>query len=565
MAQSLSNLPIGAKIKFGKHSINGETAQPIIWWVVAKNHYDSSSITLFPEKVIDIRIYDADEPTNPITGRGDGGNNRYSVSNIHQWLNSNQLDWYVPQHDYDAPPDYQNRPGFLYNFTNAEYNAIKTTTVKSNLAGRDGGGYDTITAKIFLPACEELNLLNNNEVKDNEMGRAWGYPSDIVQVRGVMTSQVKAYTQVDIGEETAINYFVRNVGSSVATVVEVFGYISSWAFASGVGAATYQRGIRPVMNLSSTLSISDTTDSDGCYTAIWNSAPPVPSTINVPTLYGGKTAIISWSKVTDPDGDTVTYQLESSINGGAYTTIYSGSNLSYTSTISFGMTSVQYRVRAMDSKGATSGYIASGNKSVINNNAPVISSSWSSNSVGTRSSEFAVDYTVTDVESSTLTVTEEIDGVKIRSYTATSGVKNEFSVKGTTWLTLSIGQHTIRITASDGLDNTVKTFTFVKSVSSFTVQNNNPIAASTRPSRIKVSVIRNIPAEATLKIEVCNNGFDSSPTWEDATSSMNSGLVYLFSNTTKTSTNWGVLIRVTVNRNGGSGECYVSSIGGNFE
>ena len=38
MAQALSNLPIGAKVKFGKYSVNGEAAQSIIWLVVAKNH-----------------------------------------------------------------------------------------------------------------------------------------------------------------------------------------------------------------------------------------------------------------------------------------------------------------------------------------------------------------------------------------------------------------------------------------------------------------------------------------------------------------------------------------------
>ena len=38
MAQKISNLPLGAKIKYGRHSINGETAQDIIWFVVAKNH-----------------------------------------------------------------------------------------------------------------------------------------------------------------------------------------------------------------------------------------------------------------------------------------------------------------------------------------------------------------------------------------------------------------------------------------------------------------------------------------------------------------------------------------------
>ena len=47
MAQLLSNLPIGAKVKFGKHSINGETALPITWVVVAKNHTGALLLALY--------------------------------------------------------------------------------------------------------------------------------------------------------------------------------------------------------------------------------------------------------------------------------------------------------------------------------------------------------------------------------------------------------------------------------------------------------------------------------------------------------------------------------------
>ena len=563
MAQNLSNLPIGAKIKFGKHSVNGETAQPITWMVVAKNHYDNSSITLLSEKVIDIRMYDAEEPTNPNDGRAMSGNSRYSLSNIHQWLNSNIINWYNPQHDYDAPPDYNNRPGFLYNFTSVEYNAIKTTTITANLSSTDGDGYESVNAKLFLPACEELNLLNNDDVKDSKMGKAWGYPTDIVQVRGTLTSQVKTHTQVDIGDETAIDYLTRNV-SMATTVAMVGGYISSWAFGMGVTSASRNKGVRPVMNLSSTLSISDTTDSDGCYTAVWNSNPPMPTTFNVPTsIYGGKQTALSWSSVTDPDGNSVTYQLEQSLNGGAYTTIYSGTNLSYTTTITYGTTSVQFRVKAVDSVGASSGYNASTSRTVINNVAPTISGSDSN--LGTKNAEFTQTYTISDSNSNTVTVTEAVDGIRVRSYTATLNATNTFSVIGSTWLTLANGTHTMTITATDGIDSTIRTYTFVKSMNGFTIQTTVAKSVSTRPTRIKLNIGREIPIGAIFKVEVCNNGFDTTKTWEDATSSVTGGLVHIFTNTTKTSTNWGVLIRITVTRNNTSGACYISSIGGNFE
>ena len=563
MAQILSNLPIGAKIKFGKHSINGETAQPITWLVVAKNHYDSSSITLLAEKVIDIRQYDAQEPTNPNDSRVSSGNSRYSLSNIHQWLNSNKIYWYTSQHNYDAPPDYNNRPGFLYNFESVEYDAIKTTTITSNLSSVDGGGYESISAKLFLPACEELNLLNSDEVKDNKMGTAWGYPTDIVQVRGTLTTQVKTYTQVDIEGATAIDYLTRNTDGD-AYVAMVGGLISSWSFKMGITNTSRNKGVRPVMNLSPTLSISDTTDSDGCYTAIWNSAPLMPTTFNVPTtIYGGKQTTLSWSSVTDPDNDSVTYQLEQSLNGGAYTTIYSGANLSYTTTIAYGTTSVQFRVRTTDSKGASSGYNSSTSRTVINNVAPTISGS--NSSLGTKNDEFTQTYTVSDSNSNGVTVTEAIDGVRVRSYTVTLGATNTFSVTGATWLTLANGSHTMTITATDGIDTTVRTYTFVKSMDSFTIQTTVARTSSTRPARIKLNIGREIPVGATFKVEVCNNGLDTTKTWEDATTSVTGGLVHLFSNTTKTATNWGVLIRVTVTRNNSSGACYISSIGGNFE
>jgi hypothetical protein len=322
-------------------------------------------------------------------------------------------------------------------------------------------------------------------------------------------------------------------------------------------------GIRPALNLSENCSVSDTTDYDGCYRFIWNSAPPVPTKLTVPTVYGGKSTNISWSSVVDPDGDSVTYQLDQSIMGGEYTNIYSGTNLAHNVVIPYGSTTVRFRVRAVDSLGATSGYIQSTIRTVINNNAPTISGS--DGSLGTKSAQFTQTYTITDVENNSVTVRELIDGVQIRSYVTTLGSTNTFSVTGNTWLSLANGIHTLTITATDGVDSSTRTYTFEKSVKSIIVQTDNPIASSNRPTRIKVNVNKTLPPEATFKVEVCNNGYDSPPTWEDATAGVNSGLVHLFTNTTKTASQWGVKIKVLVTRNGGSGACYINSIGGNFE
>lgn len=564
MAQNLSNLPIGAKIKFGKHSINGETAQDIIWLVVAKNYtgYPSNSITLLTEEIIDYRCFDAREPNNPTTVINEEGYARYAYSNLGQWLNSDASagQWYIAQHTYDQSPTaeyvynnapYAQRPGFLNSFSNGERTSILSTNVVTARTKWDGTGNDTVVQRVFIPSINEMTN--------------WSYFSAGATRKCYPTNQAITYSTVKPTQSnTTISWRLRDhYGDSSYDTAYIDGN-GDIRTDRGIAAYYCYIGIRPALNLASTLSISDTTDGDGCYAPIWNSAPPVPTTLNVPTIYGGKAVSISWNKVTDPDGNPVTYQLESAINGGAYTTIYSGANLSYSTTVAYGTTNVQFRLKAVDSLGATSGYISSTVRTVINNNAPTISGSDSN--LGSKDVGFSQVYTIGDSNNNPVTVSELLDGVQIRSFVATLNATNTFSVMGDTWLKLANGSHTMTITATDGIDSTTRTYTFVKSVSSFTIQNNTPFSASKRPSRIKLSIPREIPVGAIFKVEVCNNGFDSQKAWEDATSSVVGGLNHTFSNEAQPSAGkWGVLIRVTVNRNGKSGTCYVSSIGGNFE
>ena len=568
MAQSLSNLPIGAKIKFGKYSVNGETAQDIIWVVAAKNHrnYPADSITCLTEKIIDLRAADAAEPNNFGDIRTEG-NGDYGLSNIDQWLNKDATNWYQAAHSNDQAPNntyvqygktgYDTRPGFLSNFTNDEKNILMST----NLGYIKLNYENNITRKVFLPSASEVGL-----PRDVSDGVTWEYFTNAENRKAVLTAQCFNNTLLSAWKPTAITeYWYYWTRSGVTGYPENIWSVGSTGGLSGMAAYAGNYGIRPAINLPSTLSISNTTDSDGCYKVTRNSAPPVPTTLNVPTIYGGKAMSISWSKVTDPDGDNVTYQLESSVNGGEFTTLYSGANLSYTTTVAYGSTSVQFRVKAIDPDGESSGYITSTSRTVINNTAPSISGS--NGSLGEQNIEFTQTYKIEDAESNTVTVTEAIDGVQVRSYVVTLGAINTFSVTGNTWVKLANGNHTMTITATDGIDSSTRTYTFVKSVSSLMIQT-SPMVASTRPTRIKVSVTKTIPPAATFKIEVCNNGYasDDNKVWEDATSAMNSGLTHLFDNTDlKDSSQWGVIIRVTVNRNGGSGECHVSAIGGNFE
>lgn len=576
MAQALSNLPIGAKVKFGKYSVNGEVAQSIVWLVVAKNHsstpaYPTNSITLLTERSIDARCIDAKEPNNSSSDRASAGNNRYSLSNIDQWLNKDSAggSWYSAQHSVDQAPTsesvtggtaYVARPGFLNAFTAGEKNAIQSTTIRVARSTWDGAGYEDISRKVFLASATEVGVSIENGVAE---GATWSYFNSYTRITR-LTTQAANYSLSEVkSSEASGNWYwwLRTPRLSLPNrtyAVKPAGDTGYYYSYDG------NYGVRPALNLLSTTEVSDTADSDGCYTVIPNSAPSSPASIAVPsTIYGGKSNPISWSSATDVDGDTITYHLECSINGGAYTQIYSGTSATYAHLVPFGTTSVAYRVKATDPSGESSAYTTSTTKTVVNNNAPVISGEDSN--LGVKSSGFTGTYTITDANNNAVTVTESIDGVQIRALVATLGQAITYGVTGNTWLALPNGSHTLTIRATDGIDSTVRTYTFTKLVESFTIRNSTPWVSSTMPSRIMLVITRNIPSAATFKVEVCNNGYDASPTWEDATEAVKSGLVHVFSNTTKTASSWGVLIRVTVNRNGATGACYVSAIGGNFE
>ena len=174
---------------------------------------------------------------------------------------------------------------------------------------------------------------------------------------------------------------------------------------------------------------------------------------------------------------------------------------------------------------------------------------------------------MTDVDSGqTLTVTEKIDDTVKRTYTATSGQEYSFSVTAAEWVKLSNGSHTLTITADDGTGGSAtRTYTFSKNVSEIEFQLATPLETDDAVTKAIMSVARQIPAGATFTVEACNNGNDASPTWEDVTQAVTSGSKFFFSNTTKTATAWGFNFRIKVQRNTATGDCFISSVGGNFE
>lgn len=301
-------------------------------------------------------------------------------------------------------------------------------------------------------------------------------------------------------------------------------------------------------------------------TVVNNNAPSAPPSIAVPNdVKGGSTLVISWTAASDSDGNLSGYILERSTDGGsAYTQVYKGNALTYTDTITKGWSTVMYRVKAYDSYNAQSGYTTSTKRTVDNNTAPTITTSSAAN-LGTKSSGFTISYSVDDKDAGdTLTVTEKLDGTTKRTYTAARKTTNSFAVTGEYFQKITNGSHTMTVTVTDGKATVTKTFTFTKAVTAASITLAKPMEADAQITLCAITVGGLIPADAVFKVEVTNNGKDSSPVWEDATTEARNGRNHLFTNQTAAN-GFAFNFRVTAER-GASGESgYIASIQGGFQ
>lgn len=180
MAKLLSTLPVGSKIRFGRHSINGSNAEDIVWLVAANNHvgYPADTVTLISKSSIDQRAIDAKELSNTDESRMEGGSNRYAQSNIHQWLNKSGTNWYAKSSEHDMSPTndlvtdgtgYSTVEGFMSKFTLDELKIIKPTNIAVTIvkdSETTSRTLKTIPAKFFLPSKAEIGFIGEPIVQE---------------------------------------------------------------------------------------------------------------------------------------------------------------------------------------------------------------------------------------------------------------------------------------------------------------------------------------------------------------------------------------------------------------
>lgn len=271
--------------------------------------------------------------------------------------------------------------------------------------------------------------------------------------------------------------------------------------------------------------------------------------------------------IDDADGDTLTVVEE--LNDETIRTINNapkGEELTVTITseklYALGLNSVNtLKITVTDGKGGTAYRRVTFKRT---NSAPTISGQ--DKALGLKNGSFAENYTVSDVEGDNVVVTEFVDDVQIRSYQATLGQRETIELTREKWLSLTNGQHQLRIEAVDGnFATSVRVFSFSKKETVIKFELAAPEETDAAATKVLVTPTWKIEG-AVAKVEVCNNGFDAVPTWEDITAMVQINRVYNFTNKTKTASKWGVNIRFTITKNEGfEGEVSISGFGGAYE
>ncbi len=564
MSQTLGSLPVGAKIKEKDTKYLGV---PIVWLKADSDHtdYPSGSTTLITEKIIARRALDAKEPSNSDSNRKNYGNNKYSVSNIDQWLNSDAAAgaWYSARHSADQAPNstsnvsanpYSAKAGFLSEFSPAFKKALLDTTLKVALnTVTDGGNYETITRKVFLASRAETFGSAENSVMEGSLLALFAENTNAVRVayQGQTTVQDggtagSAWYWWLRTPHSSSSYYVRSVGSDGTL--------------SGLSAFNGSGGVRPLCNLKSDTLVSDSVDDEGCYELLLPVDAPENITVKTPIycspdyntggIEGGK-AEVSWSAVEGAEK----YILERSINGGIFNPIYSGDGIAFTDSITDNINTVQYRVCSVKGILQSEEYKTAATVVVQDNYPPFISGD--NTALGNTATRIKYKYTVYDGDDVNVTVKEYVNTTLLRTYTATGSQENTLEIDLITWNGLPVGDNTIKIVVIDDNNATAtqtKHFNKIGGVIEFEyVPFGNQIAV--RPKAINVQLDLVAPLDAKIQVLASNNANDTQPVWDNITTAVLSKHNHVFTNKSKEQgvNYYCVAVKVKIERNGADG------------
>ena len=318
-------------------------------------------------------------------------------------------------------------------------------------------------------------------------------------------------------------------------------------------------GVAPAFSLLSTVTVSDTTDSDGAYTLEWNDSPVITSADSL----GDKNAAFDMTfSINDADGDAVSatvaldgttkQTIASVVLGQSYT--FSVDNATFRA-LSAGSHTIT--ITATDSHNATTTKNITFQRTVSN-----VTISGTDGALGNKWLTPTLTYQVEDSAGNQVDVVEKIDGSTVRTLTnASQGTDISFDFSSFASLS-SETSHTITIEATNADSQTAtRTYTFTKLWGELAFYTN---AVATDAAAKKINVVLNYSTEGnpTVKVEVTNNACAIQATWEDASEEVLAGEAYTFEN--EPEEDFGIAVRVTITKNANTERVYVYSLGYSF-
>lgn len=276
----VEDLFVGSKIKFGAYSVNGEEPHKVAW---IKVHRDN---TLYSEFVEDILPFDAREPLNHISNRRNYGSNRYSMSNICGFINSEKVDWFEGQSETDTPPTeeylrdknpgYKNKPGFLSFFQPWELELILMSEIATKLNDEDISKgvdglirYDVIFQRVFLASWD--NLFGEKFHEGTQWDYFAYYGEKTCEASDACVELSWAREGLGLDYDAICGYFLRTCNSDETCYVKKIDCDGDGVNETACSGYT---GLRVAMVIDPNAMVSDEPDEEGYYQVL-----EMPSTV----------------------------------------------------------------------------------------------------------------------------------------------------------------------------------------------------------------------------------------------------------------------------------------------
>lgn len=181
---------------------------------------------------------------------------------------------------------------------------------------------------------------------------------------------------------------------------------------------------------------------------------------------------------------------------------------------------------------------------------------------GTKNSPFSFNYTIKDAENDPTSV-RIMYGQKVLKHikSVSLNAQQSFTFSKLDFAQIPAGDISIKIEATDDKGGvSSKIVSFKKEINGCGYVFKKDTFA--RATQIIVTVGAVVDEKSKLKVSVCNNAKDSSPSWEVITDSLDK--IYNFKNSSKRAGTWCVGVKVEITRGKDAGDSYLDAIGINY-